>query len=166
MSTIKLSSSWEVDIHQLLLIVRDAYVALVPTLEKARIPWANEHAYDDWDRIADSIYNSVAINAILHSSECARASNIVRYSYAHEDYSGLSFFLITDADTSSSLAFVNFFTKVSPFDHFNCRIIDQDYRSTSNLIRMLPLSMLANVVFSCKDSNGERTLTRKVTVCE
>ena len=149
MPPINTSSYQRFQIPQLLLILQESYVSLIPAIEKAKLPWRNEIAYDEWDRIADSLFDAIVINPVLHSLECSEIANIARYGFLYEDYSARSFFLITDSSTSSQFVFLQFITAENPFDQFICQRLTADYQVAKESRMTLPLSALDSAMISC-----------------
>jgi len=46
-------------VTDLVLNFGDACRALVPSLDRARIPWSDANQYDNWDRIAEALFESL-----------------------------------------------------------------------------------------------------------
>lgn len=55
---------WHTTITELIGLFRDALVDLIPSLERARIPWRNGEAYDEHDAIAQALYDAYVVSAI------------------------------------------------------------------------------------------------------
>jgi len=105
---------WHTSISEAMCIAQEAMRALVPAMEKAKIPWHEPDNYDDWDLIASSIYKAVVILGAENSPEFDQASKIVGYNMRVEDYSSFSF--VTDLTSGRLWAFVSFATDFEPFD--------------------------------------------------
>lgn len=59
--------TWEVEVGHLVRTFADALANLVPSLDRARIVWTPlGDRYDDFDRIAESLYTSIVISPALH----------------------------------------------------------------------------------------------------
>ncbi|MEM1367735.1 MAG: hypothetical protein AAGG02_06895 [Cyanobacteria bacterium P01_H01_bin.15] len=52
------------EIEELLDIFRGGLMALIPTMEHAKIPWQQAENYDDWDAIAETLYEQIVIDAL------------------------------------------------------------------------------------------------------
>ena len=51
-------------------IFREGLLALIPVVEKAKMmPWADPHAYDDWDVIAQGLYEGIVILSLANSTQ-------------------------------------------------------------------------------------------------
>jgi hypothetical protein len=46
-------------VTNLVLNFGDACRALVPSLDRARVPWSDANQYDNWDRIAEALFESL-----------------------------------------------------------------------------------------------------------
>jgi len=105
---------WHTSVSETMRLAREAMRVLVPTVEKARIPWREPANYDDWDLIASALYRAIVVLAIENSPEFEQASEVIDYNKRVEDYSSSSF--ITDLASTRLLAFVSFVTDNEPFD--------------------------------------------------
>jgi hypothetical protein len=124
---------WHTSISEVMCIAREAMRALVPAMEKAKIPWREPKSYDDWDLIASSVYKAVVILGTENSPEFEQASKIIDYDRRVEDYSSFSF--ITDLASDRLLAFVSFATDFEPFDACLFAELDENGRVETTLRR-------------------------------
>lgn len=117
---------WHTSISETIRIAQEAMRVLVPTVEKARIPWREPANYDDWDLIASAIYKAIVILAIENSPEFEQANKIIEYNKRVEDYNSFSF--ITDMTSTRLLALVSFVTDNEPFDACLFAELDENER--------------------------------------
>ncbi len=55
---------WHTEIDSLLELVRHALISLVPTFDGAKIGWHADENYDDFDRIAEALYDSIVRDSV------------------------------------------------------------------------------------------------------
>jgi len=111
--TTETSGIWRSTITELIGIFRESLEALIPAMEKARIPWREGEAYDDWDEIANTLFKSIVINSL--AEELSGALHLSEYDVHYEDYSKRSFLQVA-TDSGDRTAFVKFAMVDRPFD--------------------------------------------------
>jgi len=104
---------------RLVLNFREALVALLPFVERVDIPWRSGVAYENWDRIATAVYESLVAEVV--SFQPAAAAVPLRlvspYDMILEDYREFVRIEVTHPDLRGQhYLFHSFETKVSPFD--------------------------------------------------
>jgi hypothetical protein len=62
-----MAATWHTTVSELMGAFRRALVALVPSMDAARIPWRPPNAYDDWEEIAACLYKNVVTRSISWS---------------------------------------------------------------------------------------------------
>lgn len=67
-----MSGSWSTTITELLGTLRQALTVLVPVAEKIRMPWRDGEAYDDWDAIAECLYDNLVVHSIAWATQIQR----------------------------------------------------------------------------------------------
>lgn len=83
---------WRTSVDEVLRVFHDALEALLPLMDRAHIPWREGEAYDDWDAIAETLFQRIVGSAIewglhdTHESVC-----LPKYDELCLDYSELSF---------------------------------------------------------------------------
>jgi hypothetical protein len=105
---------WTTSVNAMTLIFREALVALIPTAERAHMPWREPANYDDWDLIAQSLFQSIVVSSLEHADEWKFPYKIPKYDTRIGDYSQNSF--VSALAFPMELAFICFETKSSPFD--------------------------------------------------
>ena len=83
-----MSASWSTTLTDLLGNLRQALAALVPMAEKARIPWRDGEAYDDWDAIAGCLYDNLVVRAISCATEGGPDIELPKYDMVYPSYKG------------------------------------------------------------------------------
>ncbi len=124
---------WTTSVHHLMLNFRDALVALIPYMERGRIPWRDEEAYDDWDEIAQSLYKNMVLRSILFSTEHQDDLATPEYGTVYPSYDGKSFIEVveTTPQLDGYKVFVGFSTQEHPFDQVRYQPVSgSDLRAT------------------------------------
>ena len=96
---------------------RRGLAALTPSADLAGIPWRNEDAYDEWDRISESLFD-VFVAAPIRLDTTARAGvfPLLRYDFGRQDFPAVSWLELDVEDESESLALRSFLSTDRPFD--------------------------------------------------
>jgi hypothetical protein len=115
------SSPWRVRIGTLVEIFQGALIALVPTFDQARINWRGPNTYDDYERIAEGLFDSIVRDALTNAQLVAKAYPPGRYS-VHEPGRELSRIYVNDP--GDRLALFELDTTHEPFDTIVCQRID------------------------------------------
>jgi hypothetical protein len=119
-----MSNNWKTSVTELLVILRGALMAIIPWLEKAKIKWTDEEAYDDWDNIAESLYQNIVCSSL--TGEIASEYQIAKYNLNYEDYSSINFIGVRHKDNSEKkFAFVAFQSNLSPMDSVKVAGLDK-----------------------------------------
>ena len=91
--------------------------ALVPHLDQARVPWADCNQYDNWDRIAEPLFESLVLKPCRFQAAEA-VSQVVpttaRYGFLPSNEN--AFVCITDA-SGEKYNFIQLLSRLTPFDH-------------------------------------------------
>lgn len=72
---------WRVTINDLIGIFRQALIDLIPTFERARIQWRGDQTYDDFERVAEALYNSIIRDSVGSARDFQTAFPIARYGF-------------------------------------------------------------------------------------
>lgn len=109
----------DITVTELIATFKGALTSIVPWLEKIKIKW-KEDAYDDWDRIANSLYENI-VCSLLCNMEISKYP-IAKYDFHYNTYSNLDFIKINKGD--QNFVFVSFQTLYTPFDIVKVAILD------------------------------------------
>ena len=119
---------WNPTMTELMSLFRESLVTLLPVMEKAHIPWQEVQAYDDWDRIATSLFESVVVSSVRWGLTPGETTDleVSAYDVAYPDYGKLSFIeCVSDsAGSDKYLLFHKFVTNEVPFDMIRCYQVD------------------------------------------
>ncbi|MEV8254243.1 hypothetical protein AB0O95_09790 [Rhodoglobus sp. NPDC076762] len=97
---------------------RAALVALVPSAEKVSLVWQSESTHDDWEQLAESVFEVMVANPVAMDTHRMRdAFPLARYDFDWKSYASASW-LELDADVGDeyALVLVRFTSTAAPFD--------------------------------------------------
>jgi hypothetical protein len=114
------------DISVIVLNFRDALRALVPFAEKVGVPWRDGESYDEWDGIAEELFQALVI-AVVPSPEGV-ARNFAKYDMRYENYAGLRKIVVRSGTAQALYTFVAFSTRDTPFD--SIRVVGRGVNSS------------------------------------
>lgn len=109
---------WPTTVTEVVGVFRDALIALIPSLERARIPWRDGEAYDDFDALAQAAYDTYVLNAfrfgLTTNEEVIRVPpwDLHVTTYAESDWIEV----VSNDVAERPLALVGFKTRDTPFD--------------------------------------------------
>lgn len=106
----------------------NALVALVPVFESAKIPWKNDEQFDDFEGIAESLYQWFVtykaeniVNQLQHIN-----FTFANYGFFYKNYSKMSYIEVnSEENKNSNLVFLFFKTNKKPFDTIYCNKINR-----------------------------------------
>src|SRR5690242_19928018 len=113
---------WKTSVGELVQLTCEALRALVPIAEKAYMPWREPANYDDWDEMAQAIYNSIVIRSVQFATETAGFAQLPAYDRPIADYSGCSF--VTEATQRGRYALLSLASTSMPFDTGHFTVLD------------------------------------------
>lgn len=118
-----MENKWKTSVNELIAIFKGALIALVPWLEKAKINWKENEHYDDWDNIANVLFNNIICSSLF--GEILEEYPIARYDFEYDNYSELNFILVKSEDYDGhNLAFVSFQSISLPLDHIKVAMLN------------------------------------------
>lgn len=113
---------WSPTVSELVLNLREALCAVVPYFERAKIPWREPDAYDQWDNVATALYEGLVVENVRYGVEAQ--IRLPHYDAAFQDFETLSFFEVNPRTHSDKyLAFFKFTSKEQAFDVVECRLV-------------------------------------------
>jgi hypothetical protein len=109
---------WRTTVTDVVGVFRDALIALIPSLERARIPWRDGEASDDFDALAKAAYATYVLSAFrfgLTTDE--EAIHVPPWDLYVTTYAESDWIEVISNDTAERpLALVGFKTRDTPFD--------------------------------------------------
>lgn len=156
---------WTISIQNLMLCFRDALAALTPSMDRVKIGWRDEEAYDDWDEIAQCLYQNMVLRSVRFSLDRPEGFTTPEYGTVYPSYGDKSF--IEVPDSSSPLGeyrvFVGFATLRHPFDQIRCvRVSGPDLRALGEA-NCIPLEG-SLFMFMFSTGAGQRTRLSEISV--
>lgn len=142
---------WRTTVTDTLRIFRDALCALVEPLARARIEWRDGSSYDDWDEIAQLLFEKIVIASVGWGvpERDRRSLTIPRYDDTLDSYAGMSPITV-HVEGMGHLVFHSFGTRDEPFDVVKALRVDEQGRPGDGFV-MLPLeSVIFQVAISSR----------------
>lgn len=118
-----------ITLNELLLNFRNALVSLVPYLENIQIPYKEEEAYDEWDRISETLYEELVINSIK-STKTGHSECYAKYGFYYDNYKKIDFIAFYCNNSDDLFVFNSF----SANDNFNKIIAHRISKNTLAII--------------------------------
>jgi hypothetical protein len=103
---------WHTKIDTLLELVRHALISLMPTFDLAQIGWQSDENYDDFDRIAEALYDSIVRDSVRNAIGLEDCAALPRYGFSSADGASYSRIVVLPDRT-----FISFVSRIGPFDH-------------------------------------------------
>jgi hypothetical protein len=152
---------WKTTVKELLQIFKGALTSTVPWLEKAMIEWKGKQAYDDWDNIAEALYNNIVCSSLM--GEVMSEYPIAKYGMIYDDYKDLDFIAVQPHGkySNETLAFICFDSILCPLDKILASILDHQYRVKINVL-LDPKE--TTFYFVSKTKTNEREKRKNITV--
>lgn len=104
---------WNTSVDEMISIFRAALTALVPVIERAHMHWREPYAYDDWDSICETIYDSIVVSSIKNALAEKNIRPIVKYDQRIQSYKDVSYI---SCSNEKYAPFICFETTITPFD--------------------------------------------------
>jgi len=132
-----MEAKWKTTTDHIVRLFRSSLVALVPTMEQARIPWRGSEAYDDWDEIAGILYKNIVARSLQWAigADTALEDLLPPYNIIVSSYSKRNIMQVLAPDFAESpAAFIGFSTAAEPFDVVDCLRIDANGRAIGEVV--------------------------------
>ncbi len=148
-----MESMWSTSINYLLDIFKGAVLSIIPWLDKAKINWKDEDAYDDWDNIVNALFENIVCSSIV--GEVSKNYPIAKYNYHYDDYSNVDFIIIRSGEyANENLAFISFQSISDPFDNIKVAILNISFK----VVKRVSIKN-ENIDFKfCRNKNGKKEL--------
>ena len=129
-------------VDELIANFRQALRALVPSVERAGIPWRRPDAYDEWDSLAAATYDALVAKPLRWSlPEPGQATfRLPKYDLLLESYAGLSVIEVGPPGGERLRVFHALGTKDEPFDLVEWRSVSIDGSPLSKTLETSPLA--------------------------
>ena len=95
-------------------LFRNALLALAPLAEDAGLTWSDDNPHDDWDRLAESVYEVFVAKPLSQGSP--QPYPLPRYDYDLTAYGELSWLECEVAGETGPLVFLRLLTDHTAFD--------------------------------------------------
>ncbi|GGO40280.1 hypothetical protein [Deinococcus humi] len=119
---------WHVTVNELITVFRDALIALIPSLEQARIPWRDSEAYDDFDKIARTLFETYVLSALRWGlPDPEQHVHVPPWNLHGGSYRGSDWIeVVPEAEVRGGhhLALIGFSSRISPYDTVQAQPLD------------------------------------------
>jgi hypothetical protein len=159
MGGLSMSNNFKISVNELVAIFRGALLAIIPWIEKAKIKWKEGEAYDDWDNIAESLYNNIVCSSL--TGNVASEYEIAKYNFYYDDYATTSFILVRSKNNPEKrFAFVHFQSNSSPMDTVKVAELDKK----DNVIGYVDLKFCDSSFIFVRNINGRKKIIDRIEV--
>jgi hypothetical protein len=154
-----MSNYWKTSVRELIEIFRGALIAIIPWIERAKIKWKSGEAYDDWDNIAQALYENIVCSSL--AGEVASEYSIAKYDFHYDSYSSVDFILIkSKSQMDIKYAFVSFQSSTNPLDSLKVAKLDK----SNKVIEFINLEFEEIEFVFVKNNNGKEELIDEIEV--
>ena len=124
-------AAWHTSVTELVSILQESFISLVPILERSHVPWRDGDSYDQWDAIAEVLFATLCREPL----EWAIGSDLGLAPYDMEvaDYSDCSFIVALHQELPPGRAALQRLRTVQmPFDTIEVALLDQGFHATGS----------------------------------
>jgi hypothetical protein len=146
------------DVTELVGLFREALLALLPAMDKARIEWREGLTYDPWENIERTLYDSILGSCVDNAVPAGSALHLAAYGLVHPTYADRSFLATPEI---ANAAFLELATRSRPFDEAVFLELRSDLTSSNNRVRR-PLNDL-QFLLAVPGKSGRLALHQQVT---
>lgn len=147
---------WHISISDMILNFRNALIAILPQMEYAHIEWADGAQYNDYDKIAEALYESFVAMNFTYDTDLV----LTRYGFNNEEYQHKNFVAI-DAPELGIVPFVQFKTVNEPYDSVEVAMLKDDVAVE---LRVLSLNGLKDKFLFVRNNGVDRELVYEINV--
>lgn len=146
-------------LSDVVLIFGDCLRVLTPYVSKVGIEWDDGKNYDDWDAIAQALYDTVVGGTVAYTVEGEGFDKLAPYGFIMPDYSNRSF--LFGAQSGRDAAFLKLEGLELPFDTAVFLELGPDGKPTGQKVR----SPLRNTTFVAllRSAEEEREIVNVIT---
>lgn len=152
---------FEKTVTDILWIFRESLIALIPSMEKAKIGWRDNEAYDDWDEIAKVLYEKIIVRSIQFSLGVDNSVDLPSYGIRYDSYKGRSFIICETEQSAIDENFFNIFlgfsTETNFFDQVNVAESKPDNLNL-NKVKSIKITDVKNFCLMVNKTNTDECL--------
>jgi hypothetical protein len=104
-------------VTDLVLNFGDACRALLPSLDRARVPWADANQYDNWDRIAEALFESLVAEPCMSQANDIGLGALQLTKYGFDIAPSANAFIRVVAPLADDYRFIDLVSHDEPFGH-------------------------------------------------
>jgi hypothetical protein len=95
----------------------EACRALVPSLDRARVSWSDANQYDNWDRIAEALFESLVVEPCRFQAGEIGLDKLQFYKYGFTASSNANAFISVAIPGTTDCKLISLVSKDQPFSH-------------------------------------------------
>jgi len=153
------NNMWKTSVSELLSIFRGASLSIIPWVEKAKIKWHDNEAYDDWDNIILGLYQNIVCSSL--EGEVKLDYAIAKYGFEYVNYSELDYIIVkSDMHRDKLLVFVSFNSLEKPFDSVKVAVLGEGEKVMKHFI----LNMTDLKFAYAKRIGNEKVVVEQISV--
>ena len=136
-----MTNIWNTSVYELMTIFQGALKAILPSVERVRIPWKQGEAYDDWDEIAEVLFRSIMERSLGYALglELVEERILPPYDSIYQSYSNIGRIEVDNCAENDRCVFVRLSTSSEPFDTIDYLIVGDDGTAKGHVCSHLPL---------------------------
>lgn len=138
------SGIWQTTVKKVISIFRDALIALAPALDKAHIPYGDYEQYDDFDAIAEVLYEQIVLNSIkgdFSNNDSILEIPAYGFSFVSERHTAfIEVSLNTEANEKHYCVFRSFSSNENLFDAVFCGLLNKGSGIVSEETKYFPFT--------------------------
>ena len=126
---------WHVTVSELAELLREALRAVAPIAARAQIPYGEETAYDDWDNIAQCLYNNIVVRSVRFARGMDQSVILPNYAMLYERFDAFDAIIqVTDPSKTvgGPIVFHSFVTRDQPFDTVRGVKLQDDHETATS----------------------------------
>ena len=112
-------------ICELVLQFREALSALTPIAERAHLSWRDEDTHDDWERLAERLWDVFVRSPIYADPRTKDAAPLLRYDFSVSSYAENSWIECTLVDSVATYSLLRLSTRTTAFDTLELLRVDE-----------------------------------------
>lgn len=134
-----MSGTWNCTVSELLDIFRDSLVAVLPSVERAHIPWREGDEYDEWDEITQMLFRHIVVGTIEAALPEGQRREMPKYDFSYESYRDRNVILAGSVeDGHLHGVFHSFSTASPPFGLVRVQPVDEHFCALTPDLASLP----------------------------
>jgi len=124
-------AKWHSSISDIMMNFRNALISIVPQLEVVHIGWKDDEQYDDYDNIAECLFENLVTRNLKYNTDLV----LTGYGFVKEDYKRKSYIAINIPEIGV-VPFIQFKTVNEAFDNIEIAILKDEVPSEFRVLSL------------------------------